>query len=57
MIIPHSTLPLQKRKGRITRNDMRRIIATFELKVSEENLVELLNYLDPQHTGFIKYHA
>nr|XP_039259918.1 EF-hand calcium-binding domain-containing protein 6-like [Styela clava] len=46
----------EKRKGVITRKDLRRIVESFTIKLSEENVKELFIQLDPQHTGFINYH-
>uniref|UniRef100_UPI00089DAA5E EF-hand calcium-binding domain-containing protein 6-like n=1 Tax=Ciona intestinalis TaxID=7719 RepID=UPI00089DAA5E len=47
----------ENRKGVIGRKDLRRIIETFAMKISDENFKELQVYLDPQHTGFINYHS
>lgn len=47
----------EKHKGIVTRRDLRRIVESFTIKLSEEHVKELFTELDPQHTGFINYHS
>ncbi|XP_076811807.1 EF-hand calcium-binding domain-containing protein 6-like [Clavelina lepadiformis] len=46
----------ENRKGVITRRDLRRIVETFALKLTDDNFKDLMIELDPQHTGLIHYH-
>ena len=47
---------LQTRSGKISRKELRKVLRSFQLKISEAQFQDLMVVLDPQHTNDISYH-
>nr|XP_025042844.1 EF-hand calcium-binding domain-containing protein 6 isoform X2 [Pelodiscus sinensis]XP_025042845.1 EF-hand calcium-binding domain-containing protein 6 isoform X3 [Pelodiscus sinensis] len=46
-----------KKDGKITRNELRRILDCILFRISDKDFQDLINMIDPDHTGFLSYHT
>nr|XP_015207392.1 PREDICTED: EF-hand calcium-binding domain-containing protein 6 isoform X1 [Lepisosteus oculatus] len=46
----------ESRVGKIARREMRRIVESLTLRMTNQQFKELMVLLDPEHTGFVSYH-
>uniref|UniRef100_A0A8C8SZL0 EF-hand domain-containing protein n=1 Tax=Pelusios castaneus TaxID=367368 RepID=A0A8C8SZL0_9SAUR len=49
------TIPIRK-NGKITRNELRRILDCILFRISDKDFQELIKIIDPEHTGYLSYH-
>lgn len=45
-----------RRDGKITRNELCRILDCFLFQINDEELQDLIKLIDPEHTGHLSYH-
>ncbi|CAM4479605.1 unnamed protein product [Lepidochelys kempii] len=45
-----------KQDGKITRNELRRILDCILFRISDKDFQDLIKIIDPEHTGYLSYH-
>ncbi|KAM6381899.1 LOW QUALITY PROTEIN: EF-hand calcium-binding domain-containing protein 6 [Alca torda] len=46
----------EKQDGKITRNDLRRVLHNLVFQVKDKDFQELIEIIDPEQTGYLDYH-